>query len=88
MSKNKSYQFFGTLGDIIDLIKKLPPTPNQVFFQTWKEFIIEKAVGRTTAREFYHLITKLRIRFDPAKKGAPDFEGKDSLAYPKSQHKW
>ncbi|MBR2733418.1 MAG: hypothetical protein IKD80_04115 [Selenomonadaceae bacterium] len=77
MSKNKSYQFLGTIGDIIDLIKSLPPTPTQKFFQTWKEFIIEKAVGHTTAREFYHILTKLRVRFDPAKEGAPGFEGKD-----------
>ena len=51
MSKNKSYLFFGTPGDIIDLIKSLHPAPTQVFLQEWKEFIIEEAIGHTLARE-------------------------------------
>ena len=63
MSKNKSYLFLGTLGDIVDLIKSLPPAPTQEFLQDWKEFIIEESIGYTLAREFYNILTKLRVRF-------------------------
>lgn len=77
MSKNKKYLFFGTLWDIIDLIRSLPPTPDKGFLKEWNEFLIEEAAGRTLAREFYHILTKLRVRFDPAKEGASGFEGKD-----------
>ena len=41
MSKKKAYQFIGTIGDIIDLIKSLPPTPTQAFLEEWNEFIIK-----------------------------------------------
>ena len=76
MSKKKKYQFFGTIGDIIELIKSLPPAPTQAFLQEWKEFII-KSAQKLNHREFYHNITKLRARFDAKKEGAPGFEGKD-----------
>ena len=42
MSKKKKYQFLGTLGDIVELIKSLPPAPTQAFLQEWAEFVIEK----------------------------------------------
>lgn len=77
MSKKKRYQFFGTAGDIIDLIKSLPPAPTQEFLQDWKEFISEKVTKILPHREFYHKRTELRVRFDYAKEGAPGFEGKD-----------
>lgn len=77
MSKNKKYQFTGTVGDIVDLIRSLPIFPTQFFLRYWIEFVIEEAMGHTTAREFYHALTKLRVRFDPKKEGAPGFEGKD-----------
>ena len=77
MSKNKKYQVTGTVGDIVDLIRSLPIFPTQFFLRDWIEFVIEKAIGHTTSREFYHKITKLRVRFDPKKEGAPGFEGKD-----------
>ena len=67
----------GTLGDLVDLIHRLPPAPTQAWMQDWKEFIIEEAIGHTDSREFYHIKTKLRARFDPAKEGKPGFEGKD-----------
>lgn len=77
MSKKTAYQFFGTVGDIIDLIKSLPPTPNQGFLKEWNEFIIKNVGERILPREFYHKLTKLRVRFDAAREGAPGFEGKD-----------
>ena len=77
MGKKDAYEFFGTMDDILELIKKLPPAPTQAWLQDWKEFIIEKAIGRTDKKEFYHEKTKLRVRFDPAKEGASGFEGKD-----------
>ena len=77
MSKNKKYQFIGTIGDIIDLIKSLPPAPTQAFLQDWKEFVIEKAIESTNSKEFYHILTKLRVRFDPKTEGASGFKGKD-----------
>ena len=76
MSKKKQYQFFGTLGDIIDLIKNLPPAPTQAFLQDWKEFII-KSLKELDHREFYHEKTKLRVRFDKSREGATGFEGMD-----------
>ena len=77
MSKNKKYQFTGTVGDIVDLIRSLPIFPTQFFLRDRIEFVIEEAIGHITAREFYHKLTKLRVRFDPKKEGAPGFEGKD-----------
>lgn len=77
MSKKKNYQFLGTLGDIIDLIKKLPPFPNQAFLQEWNEFVIKNNPLYIFHREFYHKITQLRARFDVGKEGAHGFEGKD-----------
>ena len=77
MSKKKAYQFIGTIGDIIDLIKSLPPTPTQAFLEEWNEFIIKNVTKKILPREFYHKITKLRARFDAKKEGAPGFEGKD-----------
>lgn len=71
MIKKKAYEFFGTMDDIIDLIKNLPPAPTQAWLQDWKEFIIEKAIGHTDKREFYHEKTKLRACFDLKKEGAP-----------------
>ena len=65
------------IGDIVDLIRSLPIFPTQFFLRDWIEFVIEEAIGHTTAREFYHKLTKLRVRFDPKKEGAPGFEGKD-----------
>ena len=43
----------------------------------WKEFISEKITKILPHREFYHIKTKLRARFDKAREGATDFEGKD-----------
>ena len=77
MSKNKKYQFTGTVGDIVDLIRSLPIVPTQFFLRDWIKFVIEEAIGHTTAREFYHKLTKLRVRFDPKKEGALGFEGRD-----------
>lgn len=77
MSKNKKYQFTGTVGDIVDFIRSLPIFPTQFFLRDWIEFVVKEAIGHTTAREFYHALTKLRVRFDPKKEGAPGFEGKD-----------
>ncbi|MBR1397082.1 MAG: hypothetical protein IJ563_06075 [Selenomonadaceae bacterium] len=77
MSKGKSYSFFGTLGDIIDIINDLPFEPDIEFLKDWIEFVIEAALGRTKSREFFHKLTKLRIRFDPAEKGKPGFEGQN-----------
>lgn len=77
MSKNKKYQFTGTVGDIIDLIKSLPPAPTQVFLETWYEFVVEKNPVYYLHREFYHKITKLSVRFDVKQEGKPGFEGKD-----------
>ena len=77
MSKRKQYQFFGTLGDIIDIIRSLPPTPSQIFLETWYEFVIEKNPFYHLHREFYHKLTKLRARFDVGQEGAYGFEGKD-----------
>ena len=77
MSKKKAYQFWGTKGDIIDLIKSLPPEPNQEFLKDWNEFISEHAPVNLPHREFYHKRTQLRVRFDYAKEGASGFEGKD-----------
>ena len=77
MSKKKSYEFFGTIGDIIDLIKSLPPAPTQVFLEAWYEFVIEKNPFYHLHREFYHKITKLRACFDVRQEGKPGFEGKD-----------
>lgn len=77
MSKKRAYQFFGTLGDIIDLIRSLPPTPNQGFLKEWNEFIIETVSDKVLPREFYHKVTNLRVRFDAAKEGATGFEGID-----------
>lgn len=77
MGKNNSYNFFGTLEDIVELIRKLPPVPIIEWLKDWNEFIIEEAIGHTDAKEFYHKLTKLRVRFDPAKEGKPGFEGKD-----------
>ena len=42
----------GTLDDILDLIKKLPPYPTLKWLEEWQEFVIEKAIGRTAAGEF------------------------------------
>ena len=77
MGKNNSYNFLETLDDILDLIKKLPPVPTLEWLKDWQEFVIEKAIGHTAAREFYHTLTKLRVRFDPKTEGAPGFRGKD-----------
>ena len=77
MGKNNAYNFFGTLDDILELIKKLPPLPTPEWLKDWQEFVIEEAIGHTAAREFYHILTKLRVRFDPAKEGASGFEGKN-----------
>ena len=77
MSKKKAYQFFGTTGDIIDLIKSLPSTPTPTFLKEWNEFISPKITKILPHREFYHKKTELRVRFDYAKEGAPGFEGKD-----------
>ena len=77
MSKNKKYLFTGTMGDLVDLIKKLPPYPTLKWLEEWHEFVIEEAIGHTAAREFYHILTKLRVRFDPKTEGASGFEGKD-----------
>mgnify|MGYP006988857410 CR=1 FL=1 len=77
MSKKKAYEFFGTMDDILDLIKNLPPAPTQAWLQDWKEFISEKIQKKIDHHEFYHEKTKFRVRFDPAKEGKPCFEGKD-----------
>ena len=78
MSKKKKYQFSGTLDDIIDLIKSLPPTPTQDFLQEWNEFIIKTGkVVILDHREFYHKVTKLRVRFDLAKEGKTGFKALD-----------
>lgn len=77
MSKKRAYEFFGTMGDIMDAIKNLPPAPTQAWMQDWKEFISEKITQQLPHREFYHKKTKLRVRFDLKKEGAPGFEGKD-----------
>lgn len=77
MSKGKSYAFSGTRGDIIELIRTLPPKPDAEFLKEWTEVVVEKAKGRTASREFYHKKTKLRVRFDPAEEGKPGFKGKD-----------
>ena len=77
MSKKKSYEFFGTIGDIIELIKSLPPAPTQIFLQEWYEFVVEKNPVYYLHREFYHKITKLRARFDLGQEGKHGFEAKD-----------
>ncbi len=77
MSKKKKYQFFGTLEDIVDLIRSLPPAPTQAFLQEWNEFISAKITKVLNHREFYHIKSKLRARFDKAREGATGFEGKD-----------
>lgn len=77
MSKKKKYQFSGTLEDIVDLIRSLPPAPTQAFLQEWKEFTSEKITKVLPHMEFYHAKTKLRARFDKAREGATGFEGKD-----------
>ena len=77
MSKKKKYQFLGTLGDIVELIKSLPPAPTQAFLQEWAEFVIEKNPFYFLHREFYHKLTKLRARFDLGQEGQHGFESKD-----------
>ena len=77
MSKKKKYQFWGTLGDIIDIIRSLPPTPTQAFLEDWYEFVSEYNPVSFLHREFWHKMTKLRVRFDVGKEGAHGFEGKD-----------
>lgn len=77
MSKKVAYEFFGTMGDIMDVIKNLPPAPTQAWMQDWKEFISEKVQKQIDHREFYHKITQLRVRFDYAKEGAKGFKAID-----------
>jgi hypothetical protein len=77
MSKGASYAFHGTKGDIVHMIQNLPPRPDKEFLQDWSEFINEKAIGKTTSREFFHNETKLRVRFDHAEDGKPGFKGKN-----------
>lgn len=77
MSKGKSYAFSGTRGDIIELIRTLPPKPDAEFLKEWDDVTHPNAKDRTTDRDYVHKRTGLRIRFDPAKKGAPGFNGID-----------
>lgn len=77
MSKKKRYDFFGTPGDIVNLIKSLPPTPNQAFLQEWHECVTENNSVYFLHREFYHKLTKLRARFDLRQEGKQGFEAKD-----------
>ena len=89
MSKKDAYEFLGTLDNIRELIKKLPPVPNEEWLKEWNEFIPKNLKKQIDHREFYHKKTKLRARFDPAKEGKPGFEGKDHwhIYNPKTKNK-
>lgn len=61
MSKKKQYKFFGTMGDIIDLIRSLPPTPNQGFLKEWNEFVIKTVGEKVLPRELRRQSCKKRL---------------------------
>lgn len=77
MSKGNSGEFSLTKGDIIQTIQNLPPKPDAKFLEEWDDIIAPRAIAKHNGRDYKNKRNGLKIRFDPAKTGAPGFEGKD-----------
>lgn len=77
MSKGSGYAFSGTKGGIVHLIQNLPPRPNKKFLEDWDDVTNPKAREHSESTQYKHKETGLKVRFDPAKEGAPGFNGKD-----------
>ncbi len=76
MSKPRSYEYNGTKGHIVDVILSLPQTGQELLSRGWIDISHELAAkaGHYTYKEES---SGLQVKFDPAKPGAPGFEGKN-----------
>lgn len=77
MSKPNSYLFKGTKGELVATIASLPPKPNKKFYENWTDITDSRAKEHSTSVTFKNNDNGLKIRFDPAEKGAPGFKGKN-----------
>ncbi len=75
VSKSLSYHFSGTKGQIVHIIRNLPPTGSDLLADNWEDISDSRQAARG-----YHTYrdkkTGLRIRFDEPSPGSPGFRGK------------
>ena len=53
------------------------PDPNELANSDWQDVTHSQQAKNTNSREYYNAASDTKIRFDPAKPGAPGFEGQD-----------
>ena len=68
--------YVGNLGVLVHNAD-YPKDPNELLKKGWKDSTPDGMKNNTNSREFTNPKTGEKVRFDPAKEGAPGFEGKD-----------